>query len=63
MTPYVADVQVDNPIDFILKVMAAIAASPCHSLPAGSPFTVVALHRAYYSIIYLSILQQNCQKA
>lgn len=36
MTPYVADVQEDNPIDFILKVMAAIAAC--------SPFTVGALH-------------------
>lgn len=28
MTPYVADVQEDNPIDFILKVMAAIADIP-----------------------------------
>lgn len=43
MTPYVADVQEDNPIDFILKVMAAIADSR-YSLPACSPFTVDALH-------------------
>lgn len=37
MTPYVADVQEDNPIDFILKVMAAIADSR-YSLPACFTF-------------------------
>lgn len=59
MTPYVADVQEDNPIDFILKVMAAIADSR-YSLPACSPFTVDALHslsRSLYRLTLYSGLQ------
>lgn len=59
MTPYVADVQEDNPIDFILKVMAAIADSR-YSLPACSPFTVGTLHtlsRSLYRLTLYSGLQ------
>lgn len=54
MTPYVADVQEDNPIDFILKVMAAIADSR-YSLPACSPSTVGALHTLSRSLYRLTL--------